>query len=346
MRQLNDNVKKISTYLHNDINIIDIKFIDLEVKLSTLGASIIDIKYIDLNNNKESIVAHPVEIDDFINNPSYYGKTCGQSCGRIDKGIINILDNTYQLDNNWNNLANLHGGLNGISDRLFTLAEVLEEADKVRILMTLQINDHFIPGIHLQVEYVITNSEIKIRYNAISNKTTFCNITNHTYFNLTGNCKDNALNHFVYLNSNKYIKLNQNMIPNEICDINKTFDFTKDKQLKEDLYSDELQNHLSLGYDHYFILNNDSNKKASIYDEISKRKLELYTTYPGLVMYSCCYGSDYICCNKNKINQYDAICLEAQCIPYNVNTDKRGNCILYPGDKFSEEIVFKFSISK
>ncbi len=342
MELFSNNINKTNIYKHKNIQIIDITFKDLTVKLSTLGAGIIDIQYIDLNNIKESIVAHPVNIEDFINNPSYYGKTCGQSCGRIDKGIVTINDTIYHLDTNWNNSANLHGGINGVSDKLFTIKNIIEDNNIVKIVMELVIEDHIIPGIHLFVEYKISNSDIKIRYTANCSKSTLCNITNHTYFNLTGNCKDSALNHYVYLSSNKYINLNENMIPKEICNINKTFDFTKEKQLKDDIYSNELQNHMSLGYDHYFIFNNNINKKASLYDSISKRKLDLYTTYPGLVMYSCCYGSKYICSNNNTINQYDAICLEAQNIPYNINN----NSILEPNNTFNEEIIYKFSISK
>ncbi len=332
------------------MDLINIKYNNIEVTLSNLGASIIDIKYIDFSGNKESVVSHPININDFINNDAYYGKTCGRYSGRLDKAKLNIEDNIYELDKNWLNISNLHGGKNGVSDKLWNY-EITEEKEKTNIIFkTLCLdNESGFPGnLEIEVTYTITFDSVEITYKGNTDKTTVCNLTNHTYFNLSGNCKNTILDHSLYINASKYTNLNNELICTSIDNVNKTFDFTNTKLIKEDIYDEELQKHISKGYDHCFLFNDISLNKCNItlYDNISKRNLEVYTTYPSVVVYTTNYPKDNIVSNNEAMKQFGGICLETQYIPNGINFGIKDKTLLKSNDLYEEKTIFKFSIKK
>ncbi len=223
----------------------------------------------------------------------------------------------------------------------------IEKEKEVEIVFDVVSKEKDLPGdLKVTTSYTVTNNEIKINYKANSNKNTLCNITNHTYFNLTGNFKNNCLDHIVYINSSKYTNLNEELIATSIDEANQIFNFKNPKLLKTDLFDEYLQKHKAEGYDHCFLLDdvNIDICNAYLYDSVSKRKLELYTTYPSVVMFCCNTPLNYVCSSNNKINKYDAICLEAQYVPNNVNMIDVDKDLLVKNQEYNHTIKFKFKI--
>lgn len=331
-----------------EIDIIKITLKNIDVKLSNLGAGIIDIKYIDKDNIKESVVAQPLNASEYINNEAYYGKVCGRYSGRLDKAKLKLNDKIYDLEKNWNNTSSLHGGTNGISEKIWDYT-IRENEESVQVIFnTISLNNEsgFPGNLSIKTTYTISNDKIEIDYNATTDQDTVCNLTNHTYFNLSGNCKTKILQQELYINSSNYTNLNHELITISIDEVNDTFDFRKPKLIKENIYDDKLQKHPTLGYDHCFLFDDINIKKcnAFLYDNKSKRKLEVYTTYPCMVVYSTCYPSKHVISNNKPIEQYSAICLETQYLPNGVNMGLNDKSILRVNEIYCEKTIYKFSI--
>ncbi len=334
----------------DDISNIKITSERLEVTLSSMGASIFDIKYIDKSGKVESVVAHPTCMDEFLNSSAYYGRTVGRTSGRIDKGEFTLDGDFYTLDKNWNGISCLHGGNFGISFKNFTVKSVANIGDSVVVEFETTAKDGesgFSGDLQILIKYIITADSIEIEYRGNANKKTLCNLTNHTYFNLSGNCKSDCLNHEIYLNASKYGNVNNQLIATSFDNVedNEIFNFKNTKKLAKDIYANELQNHISKGYDHPFLLN--CGKVAGwLYDSESGRKLKLSTTYPCVVMYATCYPDGSIVSSGREIAQYGGICLEAQHVPNGVNTNVNDGSILSVGEEYFYKTKFEFLIEE
>ncbi len=322
----------------NDSTLIKISYANLDVILSTFGAAIVDIKFIDKNNIKESVIVKPKNKSDF--NKNYFGKTCGRYSGRIIDGKFN-LDKTYKLERNWNDLANLHGGSNGVSTFNWDF-QLEEKANETVVIFTITSPDGssgFPGNLNIKAIYTINNESIEIEYLANTDKKTLCNLTNHTYFNLSGDCKRDILNHNLTVNSNQYVKLNSKILPEKIIESSETFIFDN-KKIKTNIYDEELK--ITKGYDHCLLLENAnySNNNIVLFEEESSRCLEIYTTYPSVVIYTSQNDKNIILDNSKICNSFDAICLECQYIPNGINMNVIDNSILDVNQLYNEKIKF------
>lgn len=338
------NIKKVE----------DVSFISIDnengmtVVLSSFGASIFDLELIDKRNNKESIVLTPSSLDDFYYNDGYHGKTVGRFSGRIDKGKCSINGKEYNLDINWNNVNSLHGGNNSISFKNFDY-EINENDNYLDVLFKVIEKEDKLPG---DVSYKITyriyklENEITVFFNATTTKDSIVNLTNHTYFNLSGNGKNTILDHTLQLNCNTYTNLNNELITTSIDKVNKVMDFTTSHKIKKYINDESLQNHKALGYDHCFIKTNENDETIAILKEKkSKRCLTIKTSYPSIVVYTCNYPSSFDFNRTNfKIEKHHAICLECQFIPNSINMENVDKAILRKDEVYNHYINYKFEI--
>ena len=318
----------------------------MSIVLSSFGASIYQLELTNKYKVKESIILTTTSLNEFYYNDGYHGKSVGRFSGRIDKGKCKINDIEYNLDINWNNVNSLHGGNSSISFVNFDY-EIKKEENYVDVIFTYLEKEDKLPG---DVSYKITyrifknKNEFTIFFNALTNKDTIVNLTNHTYFNLIGNGTDSILNHKLKLNCDKYTNLNNELITTSIDKVNKVMDFQRSHKIGKFVEDESLQKHTAFGYDHCFI------KKDLAKDEIailscskSKRKLTIKTSYPNIVIYTCNYPKDF------KFNpliidniKYHAICLECQFIPNGINMDNVNKAILKKDEKYEQYINYKF----
>lgn len=322
--------------------------IGMEVTLSTLGASIYDLKVIDDNNLLESIVLYPNNLNEFYTSDGYYGKSVGRFSGRIDKARCEINGKEYILEKNWNGLNSLHGGYEGISFQNFEYA-IYEYEDRVDIVFTYLEKENLLPGdVNYKITYQVmkNKNDLVVVFNAKTNKDTLVNLTNHVYFNLSGNLKSNIKNQKLQLLCDRYTNLNNELITVSIDSVNEVFDFRKPHEIGKYIYDESIQNHIALGYDHCWIKEDTSNEKIAVLsDDESRRRLTVSTSYPAIVCYAGCYPKK-IPFNENKvlIEQYHSICLECQYIPNGINMENVDKAILKPNEEYNHYIKYSFDL--
>lgn len=316
----------------------------MKVELSTVGASIYDIFVPNKDNEAVSVVLKPSYMENY--KKSYHGKTIGRFSGRIDKGVCNINGKEYKLDINWCGLNSLHGGFNGLSSQVCEYS-INEGMEYTEVVFTYTEAEGMLPGdVSYEILYHIYNdrNDIITYLNATTTKDTVVNMTNHTYFNLSGNCQRTILNHNLYLQCSKYTRLNNELITLSIDDVNSVMDFRDGHNVGKYVEDESLQNHKAKGYDHCFIKEDSENELLAILsDNESGIKLTISSSYPNVVFYSGCYPDSFPF-NEDKIEniKYHALCLEPQFIPNGINMEGVEKAILKAGEKYSHYIKYSF----
>ena len=194
------------------------------------------------------------------------------------------------------------------------------------------------------------DNALVIDYKAETDKPTVINLTNHTYFNLGNTPKREISDHILRLNANQFTPKSAEGIPNgEFQKVEGTpLDFTGSKPIGKDIGASHPQLALGLGYDHNFVLNNDGSaltKAAEVFDPSSRRCLEVLTTMPGLQFYTADYlGSGKPGKEGHVYQPRDGFCLETQFFPDSPNKPQFPSTLLNPGETFSHQTVFRFSV--
>jgi aldose 1-epimerase len=209
------------------------------------------------------------------------------------------------------------------------------------------------PGeVNLTVAYTLNeNNEIVIDYNATTTKKTILNVSNHTYFNLSGDPSQTILEHMLQLYASRFTPVDSTLIPTgELREVNNTaFDFTTSKQIGRDIEMNEEQIILGKGYDHNFVLNEsaESLKPVAIVDEMSSgRRMEVYTTQPGVQFYSGNFLDGSQQGRGTSFQKRSGFCLETQFFPDSPNKPNFPSTILKPGETFTSKTIYRFSTFK
>jgi len=327
---------------------------DMQVSITNFGGIITKILVKDKHGILGDVTLGYDNFESYINNPPYFGAIIGRYANRIKNGKFALNSENYQLDIN-DGENHLHGGNIGFGKVLWDY-QLFDETSNCGIILTYLSKDGEggYPGdLNVEVIYTLTNeNEIIIEYNATTDKTTHCNLTNHAYFNLRDGGKSSILDHKIKINAESFIPVNKNTIPfGDIYEVKETpFDFTSLKKIGQDIYSDDVQLKNAIGYDHTFILNGEKDelKEAAIaIDEISGRILKVFTTEPGLQFYTGNHLDDSLI-GKNEVfyNHRNAFCLESQHFPDSPNRPNFPITILKPGEIYNSTTVYKFSLSK
>jgi aldose 1-epimerase len=210
------------------------------------------------------------------------------------------------------------------------------------------------PGnLDIYVTYtLLDNNELKVEYQAETDKTTVLNLTQHSYFNLSGESSGDILDHELLINADSFLPVNEKIIPTgEIKNVQDTpFDFRERKKIRRDILKNNRQLKLGNGYDHCWVLN-DYNKKlrkiSEVYSNHTRIKMEVFTDLPGLQLYSGNFLDGSLNSKKGKkyINR-SGLCLETQAFPNSPNSENFPTTILEPGEKFYSQTSFRFSTTE
>jgi aldose 1-epimerase len=279
------------------------------------------------------------------NNP-YIGSLVGRYANRIANAKFELEGQTYTLATN-NNGNSLHGGLKGFDKMIWKLSPDQPAKQGLKLYYDSKDGEEGYPGnLHVEVVYTLNDgNEFKIEYTATTDKPTPINLTNHSYFNLSGSLANDILHHELTLQADKYTVVNNTLIPTgELADVKGTgFDFNQPKVI-----GSQIGAIAGGGYDHNYVLRKKDKElalTATLYDPLSERFMEMYTTEPGVQFYSGNFLDSTLRGKNGKMyGKHAGLCLEAQQFPDSPNQPTFPDSIVRPGETYHQTTVYTFSI--
>ncbi len=317
-----------------------------EVKISNYGGTVISFVTSDKNNKRSNIIVGFDSLQSYLQKPPYFGALIGRYGNRIGDAKF-ILDNvTYHLTPN-DGKNQLHGGLKGFDKVVWDASTSSDSIPSLSLQYLSKDGEEGYPGnLHATVQYTLSDVDgLRIEYNAETDKATPVNLTNHSYFNLSGDISNSILNHILMIDADHYTPVDSTLIPTgEIKAVKGTpFDFTSPKKIGRDIAA------VKGGYDHNWVLNKKDSmlqKVAELSDSISGRSLEVYTTEPGLQFYTGNFlDGKFINRDGKSINLHAALCLETQHFPDSPNKPDFPSTILRPGEKYHTVTIYKVKLN-
>lgn len=319
--------------------------------VTNYGGIIVSLKTEDRNGVFEDVVLGFDSLSQYEKSNPYFGCIVGRYGNRIAKGKFTLDGKTYTLAVN-NGANHLHGGLKGF-DKVVWEAEEASSAEGVALKLKYTSKDmeEGYPGnLATEVTYTLTNNnEVKIDYKATTDKKTVVNLTNHSYFNLTGDTKRDILGHTVSLAATKFLPVDKGLIPTgELKEVGGTpFDFTEPFVVGERIDANDEQLKIAGGYDHCWVFDNAGSQSAvaTVYDSTSGRFMEVFTSEPAVQFYSGNFLDGKLTGKYGTVyNKRFGLCLETQHFPDSPNQPKFPTTELNPGETYSTQTVYKFSV--
>jgi aldose 1-epimerase len=324
----------------------------LNAKIMTYGGIVTSLQVPDRNGNFADIVLGCDSLDEYIKGSPYFGALIGRFGNRIAKGKFTLDGVEYTLATN-NGPNHLHGGIKGF-DKVVWDAKSMQTKEGPALKLTYRSRDgeEGYPGnLSCIVSYTLTNNnELKISYEAKTDKATVINLTHHSYFNLGGHNSGDILKHELIINADRFTPVDKDLIPTgEIKPVKGTpMDFTKPMAIGSRIKQVEG------GYDHNYVLNSSPPscflKKAgglalaaSVYESKSGRVMEVFTTEPGIQFYTGNFLDGSVKGKGAVYNKHNGFCLEAQHFPDSPNRPNFPSVVLKPGEKYTQLTVYKFS---
>lgn len=326
----------------------------MEVCITNFGGRIVSISVPDKDGVFQDVVLGFDSVQSYFpaNNKTDFGAAIGRYANRINQGKFVLDGDTIQLPRN--NFGHcLHGGTEmgtlGWQYRVYKVEEYNDSS--LTISIDSPDGDNQFPGnVKAFVTYTLRgDNSLRIDYKATTDKPTIINMTNHSYFNLSGDPELSVLDENVWINASNYTPVDSTfMTTGEIAGVKDTpFDFTVEKLLGKDITSDFVQIKYGNGYDHNFVLDTDgdlSKPAARVSDPRSGIVLEVFTNEPGIQFYTGNFLDGTVKGKKAKIyNQRHGLCLETQKYPDTPNKPQWPSCVLRPGEEYNSTCIFKFS---
>jgi aldose 1-epimerase len=323
---------------------------DLEVRVTDHGATLVSLFCKDRGGERADVVLGFDDVGGYESpDNQYFGCTAGRVCNRIAKGHFNLDGYDYQLAPN-NGENHLHGGVVRSFDKVLWQARVdlVDGAPTAVFTYTSPDGEEGYPGrLHAQVTYALTSDrELRIDYQATTDRPTPVNLTNHAYWNLSGAGSPSILGHLLQIAAAQFTPVDNTLIPTgQIAPVQGTpLDFRDATEIG--LRIDSLVGTPTLGYDHNFVLDAtaDLHPAAVLYDPASGRELRILTTEPGLQFYSGNFLKGQRGKNGAVYALRSACCLETQHFPDSVNHPRFPNTVLRPGETYRSTTVHRFAV--
>lgn len=325
----------------------------MKVAITNYGGKIVSIFAPDRDGNLADVNLGWKSIQEYLDVDNEYGAIIGPYANRIGNATFTIDTTTYQLPANDHGNC-LHNGPIGFKHSIFDAEEKLTDEGQAVVMSIHSPDGQFgFPGNkEVKVTYTLTdNNELKMDYEATTDKACPFNLTNHAYFNLKGEGNGDILSHVMYLDADSTTVIDEELIPTgEIVSIKGTdLDFTTPTVIGERINSDYEPIKIGLGYDHNYILNKDQlagemTLAGSLYEPESGRYMEIYTTEPAIQFYSGNFQDGSLTGKYGKtFDHRTGLCLETQHYPDSPNHPNFPNTILMPGDTLHTTTIYKFS---
>lgn len=332
-------------YCGKEVSLYTVSNGKMSFSATNFGCTITRIFVPDSKGNVENVVLGFDSVSDYLKiNPCYFGVLAGRFANRIGKAQFKLEGVTYNLDKN-DGENSLHGGYCGLHTNVFDV-EIVEKSDDEKGLKFSYLSpngEEGFPGnLKISVEYLLNSkNQLVINYFAVSDKATPLSLTNHSYFNLTGDAKADILNHELFMDSDKYLEVDGQLIPTgNLTDVTgNAFDFRKPKTIGKDVAQ------VKGGYDHCYCLKTDGKltKVSECFEPVSGRKMTTLTTMPGVQLYT---GGSLSKMTGYKGKEYDkfyGFCLETQQYPDAPNKPDFPSCIIEANKEVTSNTIYEFA---
>lgn len=322
-----------------------------EARICNYGGLVISLKVPDRKGHLDDVVLGYDNLDDYLKDSPFFGAMVGRYGNRIAKGKFTLDGKSYTLAIN-NGPNALHGGIKGFDKQVWdaTIQVTPDSPPSLELRYVSKDGEEGYPGtLSVTAVYTLTDDNaLKLEYTATTDKDTVVNLTQHSYFNLSG--KGDILNHLVMIRADKFTPVDETLIPTgELRPVEGTpFDFRKPTAIGARINQDDQQLKFGGGYDHNWIINKPLGKlglAARVYDPASGRVLEVLSSEPGLQFYTGNFLDGKL---KGKggwaYTRRCAFCMEPQHYPDSPNQPNFPPVVLKPDQIYKNTIIFRFSV--
>jgi aldose 1-epimerase len=322
----------------------------IQLKLITFGARVVSLTVPDRSGKSADIVLGYDNLAEYLHNKEFYfGVVPGRYANRIAHGKFTLEGKSYQVTLN-DGPNSLHGGVEGFASHNWSAKEI---PNGVEFTLVSPDGDQGYPGtLTAHVRYTLVGEKVQIEYSATTDKPTVINLTNHAYFNLTGEGSPSILGEKLTLDADKYTPVDSTLIPNgQLAPVSGTpFDFTHAMTIGDRINDANEQLKSAGGYDHNWVVRGTPGTlrpAAKVYDPASGRVLSVETTEPGIQFYAGNFldgtakgpsGRSYV--------KRSALCLETQHFPDSPNHPNFPSTELKPGHTYHSVTTWTFSVEK
>lgn len=322
-----------------------------ELTVTNYGAKIVSLMVPDKTGKFIDVVTGHNSIDEYLSSEEpYFGAICGRFGNRIAKGkfvIDGIVYDQLAINNGPNSL---HGGIKGFNSAVWNIVKADEQT--IELKYTSADGEEGFPGnLETTVTYKLTDdNEVVITYHAVTDKPTVLNLTNHSYFNLSGAGDPSIDDHLLTINADYYLPTDNTAIPygpKEKVE-GTPMDFRKPHSVGERIEEDFEQLIFGKGYDHTYVLNKEGNDLSFCASCVSPKTgivMDTYTTEPGVQLYTGNWMTgNFEGKDGQRYPARAALCLETQHFPDSPNKPEYPTTLLRPGEAFQSTTVYKFSV--
>jgi aldose 1-epimerase len=324
----------------------------MEMKVTNYGCIVTSLKVPDKAGKAGDVVLGYNDVASYVKNNPYFGAAIGRYGNRIGGAKFTLDGKDYLLEKN-NGPNSLHGGKKGFDKVIWDAKEVNgKNSVGVEFSYVSKDGEEGFPGnLSIKITYTVTdNNEFKVDYSATTDKTTICNLTHHSYFNLAGEGASDILGHELMIKASKYTPVDSTLITTgELALVAGTpFDFLKPTAIGSRIGVENIQLKYGLGYDHNWVLDRPANSKdlllaATVAEPKSGRCMDVLTTEPGLQFYSGNFLDGTITGKSGQVYKHRyGFCLESQHFPDSPNKPKFPSTVLKPGETYKTSTVYKF----
>ncbi|HET7627611.1 MAG TPA: aldose epimerase family protein [Bacillales bacterium] len=335
--------KNVTLFTVKNDNGMEVSFIDY-------GCIITKIVQPDASGNLQNVVLGFDSMEEYLQFSPYFGAVVGRVAGRIRRGTFELDGKRFTLAKNENEKNHLHGGKKGFSDVVWD-AEIVENEKEAGAILRYTSGDgeEGYPGmLALKVTYLLTDAnEWVVTYEGKTDEATLLNMTNHTYFNLSGDLQRDVLDHTLKLPSEKFLEIDEELLPTgRELDVEGTaFDFREARPLRNGANSAHPQNKLAGGgFDHPFMI--ETRKPIVLTDETSGRQLTVTTDQPCVVVYSGNQLDDSFDIRGTRARKHLGVCLETQKPPDAIHHPEWSSVVLRENETYRAKTTFSFSVVK
>jgi aldose 1-epimerase len=323
----------------------------MEVHIMNYGGIIQKILSPDLNGKVEDVVLGYETLQEYIKDTPYFGAIVGRFGNRIANGKFTLDGKEYTLAAQ-NNGQHLHGGLVGFDKKVWKVDA--SSAQSLSLSYVSKDMEEGFPGnLSVKMTYTLSDdNELGISYEATTDKATVLNLSNHSYFNLSGNAKRDILNQEVQIDASRLVAVNKVLIPTGVLMpvAGTPFDFTKPHVVGariNDTSSEQIV--LGGGYDHCWALDKPAGsyaKIATVFDPVSGRKMTVSTDQPGVQFYTGNFLDGHLTDKSGvKITKRHGLCLETEHFPDSPNQPAFPTTVLRPGEVYKTKTAYQFSVN-